>query len=205
MVNQNQKGKRIERELVDWFKAHGYIARRTHQYSGNKEVIGSADLVVENLPSLHVESKGIKSPKINRSTLIAWQKQVITDCPMGRSWVIMIKGNHSFWLAAVSIKAVTCIVDYPTMLLLQPLFGNGDSINPAELLEDYEERYQTEKLLWSGVESKIPIILYRPDKTQNEGLAFMFAENWLKLIEIAERDHMEGKYGHEKRIETCGG
>lgn len=205
MVNQNQKGKRIERELVNWFKEHGFIARRTHQYSGNKEVIGASDLIIENLPTWHVESKGIKNPKINRSTLISWQKQVTDDTPMGRTWVIMIKSNHGAWLSAVSLKGMTGLVSYPVLLTLAPLIETDDSINPVELLEAHEEQYQTERLFWSGVERKTPVVLYRPDKSKDEGLAFMFGETWLKFVEEAERDHMEGKHGHEKRIETCSG
>ena len=56
-INSRQKGARIERELAQEFRLIGYTARRTAQFCGDA---GDSDVVVEELPELFIECKGVE-------------------------------------------------------------------------------------------------------------------------------------------------
>lgn len=56
-INSRQKGKRVELELAKELRAIGLTARRTAQFCGDA---GDSDVVVEELPELFIECKGVE-------------------------------------------------------------------------------------------------------------------------------------------------
>lgn len=54
MTNSRDKGKRGEREVAKLFEVNGYTARRGQQFRGGPD---SPDVIVEELPWLHLEVK----------------------------------------------------------------------------------------------------------------------------------------------------
>jgi hypothetical protein len=100
MINVCQKGKRVERDLVNWLKARECpSARRSAQHCGiptngaTGEIDNSDIIVPDELPSWHIESKATKSPKTPCSTLKKWVNQIKTDCPKGKLAVILTVAN----------------------------------------------------------------------------------------------------------------
>ncbi len=92
-INAIQKGKRVERVLVNWLKEHGILsARRTQQYSGNND--GPSDVIApDELPSFHIECKATASKKIPLSTLKKWYAQLERDCPADKVAVLFHFAN----------------------------------------------------------------------------------------------------------------
>lgn len=70
MVNSNQKGKRGERELAEFFRNHGIEARRGQQFSGGSD---SPD-VVTGLNGIHFEVK-----RVEAGNLYNWLDQAKRD------------------------------------------------------------------------------------------------------------------------------
>lgn len=61
-MNSREKGARGERELANFLKDHGFMARRGQQYSGKN---GDAD--VEGLPGIHIECKRVEHLNIDKA------------------------------------------------------------------------------------------------------------------------------------------
>lgn len=61
-MNSREKGARGERELANFLKDHGYMARRGQQYSGAN---GDAD--VEGLDGIHIECKRVEKLNIDKA------------------------------------------------------------------------------------------------------------------------------------------
>lgn len=100
-VNGNQKGKRVELEVVNWLKANGLTdVRRSQQYNGQA---GDADIVGNDVEEFHIESKGTKSCNLNKSTLKKWHNQLEVDNKHGKFPVIFFKGNSCNFILLVPL------------------------------------------------------------------------------------------------------
>lgn len=99
-INQKQKGKRVELDFVHWLKENQVLsARRSEQYNG---AAGLSDvLALTELPSWHIEVKGVKAPKISRSIFTSWVAQVLRDNKCNQHGVIAFKPNNYDFMCAV--------------------------------------------------------------------------------------------------------
>jgi len=87
-MNSCQKGKRGERQARDVWREEGFTCRRTQQYCGNTG--DASDLVIEDVPELHVESK-----RVQRGNPYKWLDQAEHDAgPSGKLPVVQHKRNH---------------------------------------------------------------------------------------------------------------
>ena len=93
-INSRQKGKRGEREAVQFLKSLGFTgARRSQQYCGGTE---SSDVIVPELPSVHFEVKyGYPIGKFDICTALFQQacKQADKDSGYG-VWVVLWKPKY---------------------------------------------------------------------------------------------------------------
>jgi hypothetical protein len=96
-VNSCEKGKRIERALAKLLRNHGFTsARRGQQFKGTKD---SAD-VVEAIPGVHIESKGVKSSK----TLHRWMEKCEKECAADEDPAVFILANRKRPLVVLDAK-----------------------------------------------------------------------------------------------------
>lgn len=103
-----EKGKRGERELANLFRKYGYPARRGQQFAGgafNADGSPSADVVVESLPELLLESKRIAKfagykfiDQAVSDSLVAGQKPLVAIRADGREWLFMMQEELFFEL-----------------------------------------------------------------------------------------------------------
>lgn len=93
-MNKREKGKRVERLIVNWLKERGVAsAHRTQQYCGVSEG-GMSDIQAPTeLPTWHLECKGTKNPTVPECILKEWDAQLARDCPAGKTPVILHKPN----------------------------------------------------------------------------------------------------------------
>jgi len=104
MINVCKKGKQIERDLANFLKDRGCpSARRTEQHNGSE---GLSDVVADELSLWHIESKGIRNPKLPKSTLKKWMEQITKDCPRGLKPVIFVKSNNRRLIALFTITEI---------------------------------------------------------------------------------------------------
>lgn len=125
--NSCSKGKRVERKLAHWFHAKGLTARRSQQYAGNS-ADGDADVIVEELPSFHIESKGTTSAIVRKSMLDSWYKQVQKDVRAGKVPIIFHIANGKDPVALIpdfAIKTMALDCGYTR-------FVPSESITPSE-------------------------------------------------------------------------
>lgn len=102
-INQKQKGARVEREVAAWLRGLGVAsARRTEQYCG---AVGDGDIIADELPSFHIESKGTKKNKLPKSMLLKWYNQVMFDTKDGHLPVIFNSANNTDIVALVPVEA----------------------------------------------------------------------------------------------------
>lgn len=86
-INSRQKGCRGERKVRDLFREFGFTARRTQQYSGTE---GTSDVKVEELPTLHIESKSTE-----KKAFLAWLDQAERDAAgSGKTPIVIHVRNH---------------------------------------------------------------------------------------------------------------
>ena len=90
-INSKQKGSRGERLWRDFCREHGFEdVRRTRQYSGNPEVVGSSDCV--GIKGLHQEVKFVE--KLNIDNAIT---QAITDAGQDEIPIVAHKKKYKDW------------------------------------------------------------------------------------------------------------
>ena len=95
MVSSIEKGKRGERELRDFFRDHGFTARRGQQFSGG----GDSPDVVHNIPGIHVECKRTETlqlwPAMDQATHDAAPGNipVVFHRPSRRSWIVVLDAS----------------------------------------------------------------------------------------------------------------
>lgn len=97
MINSRQKGARSERELRDVFKEHGFDqAYRGQQFQGGTE---SPDVVVPELPWLHIECKNVKNLNIWKAL-----EQAIRDAGDQKAPAVFFKRNGTDWFVAMPVE-----------------------------------------------------------------------------------------------------
>jgi len=125
MVNNKQKGKRVERNIVNWLKDLGVNAARSVQYCGKN---GDSDVVSTDLPSFHIEVKGTQSKKLPKSTLLKWHTQIETDVKNNNLPVIFHIANGEEPVALIPVFTALAmgfpLIDVKTLI--------GDSFEPSE-------------------------------------------------------------------------
>jgi Holliday junction resolvase len=90
-----RKGKVGERELAAEFRDQGFTARRGQQFQGGP---GSPDVVVEELPWLHVECK-----RSERLKLYEAMNQSRCDAGAEQLPRVAYRANHRGWLAIMEL------------------------------------------------------------------------------------------------------
>ena len=93
-INSRSKGKRGELELAHYLTDRGFPARRGQQHSGSPD---SPDVVVVDLPWLHVEAK-----RCEKGNPYVWMRQAIDDSGP-KTPVVMHRRNGEEWLAILRL------------------------------------------------------------------------------------------------------
>lgn len=91
-MNSRDKGCRGERAWRDELRAHGYMARRGHQFCGSPD---SPDVVCDDLDWLRFEVKAVE--KLNLTTAM---EQAKNDCG-GFVPVVAHKRNRGEWMVTM--------------------------------------------------------------------------------------------------------
>lgn len=99
MTNSRAKGAAGERELAERLRSMGYSsARRSQQYCGAAE--GDSDLIVSELPTLHIESKRVERINIDKA-----MEQAVRDATKaGTLPVVMHRRSKFEWLVTVRLS-----------------------------------------------------------------------------------------------------
>lgn len=93
-INSRAKGARCERELRDLFRTHGFgQARRGQQFCGHPD---APDVVVPELPWLHLESKAVQNLNVPKAMEIA-----VLDAGGAKTPVMFHKKNGTDWLVTM--------------------------------------------------------------------------------------------------------
>lgn len=86
-INSRQKGKRVELQVVHWLRGLGFTeARRGQQFAGGND---SPDVIVSELPNLHLECKGRQRWPSPRE-LEEFMQQAERDCGVKRPIVVLV-------------------------------------------------------------------------------------------------------------------
>ena len=96
MVNSKKKGSRVELQLANLLKEHGYDTRRTAQYNG-KELDSKADVV--GLEGIHVECKAVERLNIHDAIEQAIRDNKSDDLP-----AVFHKKNRKPWLVTMTLE-----------------------------------------------------------------------------------------------------
>lgn len=75
-INSRAKGKRIELQACDFLRSLGFTCRRGQQFAGGTD---SPDVIVDELPGVHIEVKGDKSIRLGSKSCQDAQAQAIAD------------------------------------------------------------------------------------------------------------------------------
>lgn len=90
-INSKNKGKVGERELVNYLKSKGYTARRTQQFSGNKD--GTSDVLCDELKDFHIEVK-----RVEKLNIYDAMEQAIRDAELENTIPIVAhRRNRDYW------------------------------------------------------------------------------------------------------------
>lgn len=95
-INSRQKGARGERLVRDIFISHGFGARRGQQFAGGPD---SPDVIIPDLPWLHVESKFVENLDLNKAV-----EQSERDGE-GKFSVVFSKKKNKDWLVTMTVEA----------------------------------------------------------------------------------------------------
>lgn len=82
--------------MRDLFIAHGYAARRGQQFAGGTD---SPDVVIPDLPWLHVESKFVENLDLNKAL-----EQSERDAD-GKFPIVMHKKKNKEWMVTMSVES----------------------------------------------------------------------------------------------------
>lgn len=92
-INSRQKGARGERLLRDVFIEHGFPARRGQQFAGGTD---SPDVIVPDLPWMHVECKFVENLNIHKA-----MEQATRDAD-GKTPIVFHKKKNEDWLVTLT-------------------------------------------------------------------------------------------------------
>jgi Holliday junction resolvase len=94
-IRSRRKGKTGELQAAKFLRNLGFTARRAQQYSGTES---SADLIVEELPNLHIECKLRNDIGIHSQSLKDAMEQAIRDCgDGGKVPVVLWRKTRGQW------------------------------------------------------------------------------------------------------------
>lgn len=177
-MNQNKKGKRVELAIANWMKENGVTsARRSQQFAGNAQ-FGSADIIANELPTFHIESKGTKERKLGRSVLKAWWNQLQNDCPVNKIPVLFHIAN--------GCPVVGIIPAHVIQMIKLESYGiralEGASITPIEHVAESEYI----KLVLHKTYHSPPVMPFVVGYQIEEGKIFLFLSG-LMLLEAMKK------------------
>lgn len=121
--NSRAKGARGERLLRDEFKKAGFTARRNQQYSG----LGPSDVIVNELPWLHIESKFTQ-----KKAFLNWMEQAETEAKAGQVPMVCHKRIGRNWYAILPLADFLNILK--TKFAQSHGAKNGDRIGARKIV-----------------------------------------------------------------------
>lgn len=95
-INSRNKGKVGELELAEFFRQHGFEARRGQQFHGGGD---SPDVVVPDLPGVHVECK-----RVEAGNPYNWLAQARRDAG-AKLPVVFHRRNREDWIVILPASA----------------------------------------------------------------------------------------------------
>lgn len=103
MANSNRKGKRLERELASLLRNEGFgSARRGQQRRGGPD---SPDVLCEDLPRIHWESKGGKQLRLKD-----FMEQAADEAPEGSVPVVAWREDRQPWRVILNLEDFCAIL-----------------------------------------------------------------------------------------------
>ena len=103
-INSRRKGARGELDLANHLKEKfAWNARRTQQYAGHTG--DSSDVVIKEMPSLHVEVKRVQ--KLNLDAAMA---QAIRDCH-GKTPTVWHRKDRGQWMVTLRLEDLISIAE----------------------------------------------------------------------------------------------
>ena len=99
-AGSRRKGAVGERELAEFLREHGLLARRGQQHAGGPD---SPDVVCDALPLIHLECK-----RVERGSLYEWLAQAVRDAGDEKIPVVAHRRNRKEW---VGIMRLSDLVD----------------------------------------------------------------------------------------------
>lgn len=177
VINQKQKGKRVELDIVHWLKDHGCdSARRTQQFAGTE---GPSDILCPTeLPDWHIECKGTKSSLLTKSQLLKWHAQITKDCPVAKQAVILNKSNGKELVALIPFDVWMLLTYERTQFQVE--INIRESILLANLLEEAKAIREVYAYLNNGL-SPQPYAIYYILSHPSTILVGVLAEEWIRL------------------------
>lgn len=112
-MNSRAKGCRGERELAEFLRERGHIARRGQQFAGGGD---SPDVVCPTLPGIHLEVK-----RVEAGNPYVWLAQAVRDAggptfvvggaPIGKMPVVAHKRNRQEWIAVLRFEDLLSLIE----------------------------------------------------------------------------------------------
>ena len=96
MKNSRNKGKNGELEFCKLAREHGHTARRSQQFSGDKQD-GDPDVIIDTPVAIHTEVKRRESGNIDQ-----WLAQATDDAREGAIPVVAHRRNGEKWKITLS-------------------------------------------------------------------------------------------------------
>lgn len=124
-INSRAKGGRGEREVAHYFTSKGFPSRRTVQYNGQ---LGEADIVVDNLPTYHVEVKFCEKTKI-----YDWMDQAVRDSKMKRTPIVVHRRSGSPFLVTLLIDDFLHLMNHVKVNQPTTIFPVGYNAAPGAI------------------------------------------------------------------------
>lgn len=189
-TNVCQKGKRVERDLVHFLKDHGCAeTKRSQQHCGAPQAFGqdnAPDVISYNLPSWHIECKGVKKCGLNRAQVYKWYDQVNRDAKADQCKVILAKANNQEFVA---------ILPFDSWLQLRKVMESGaaavsyysrvevgDSVDPFHGLTDMVSMLSVLYIAEGTMKDTVPLMYYGLDTHEkNIVLVIVRAVDWVAL------------------------
>lgn len=117
-VNSRAKGCRAERDLCHSLKETlGWDARRSQQFCGNA---GDADLIVEQVPNLFVESKMVEKLNVTQAMAKAVEQcggalPILCHRKKRTNWLVTVRLEDLLALSQMVVSASTQVPSDPTL------------------------------------------------------------------------------------------
>lgn len=107
MINSRAKGKRIELQACAYLRSLGFTCRRGQQFAGGAD---SPDVIVEELPDVHIEVKGDKSIRLGNQ---AWKDaQFQADRDAGDKVAVVLWWAGRGQCGSIGFRLTVCRATY---------------------------------------------------------------------------------------------